>query len=284
MAAKLPRFSTLPPELPHTPAPHPAATPAPQQGPRSFVTEKPDAIEGHNFNPQWRAQNSGEPGVVHTSRDIEPQVNGISDELRAKHDASVKKYPFLNLSDGEFVILNIQRHLIGLLIPVASSAGLIILMLTGLIAYPFLTSGAATTTAATATGGIAAPGFGFVALIILLGSVLVGIYGYIAVWVYLRNQLFLTNESVIQELQYSLFSHHEQTASLGSIEDVSYKKHGIWQTMFNYGSIRLSTEGEETTYRFYYVANPKEQTAILTNAVEAYKNGRPVTGPEELES
>lgn len=41
--------------------------------------------------------------------------------------------------------------------------------------------------------------------------------------------------------------------------------------------IRLSTEGEETTYRFNYVANPKRQTAILNNAVEAFKNGRPVT-------
>ena len=66
--------------------------------------------------------------------------------------------------------------------------------------------------------------------------------------------------------------------SLGSVEDVSFRQTGVLQTMFNYGTIRLSTEGEETTYRFHYVSNPKHQVAILNNAVESFKNGRPVTG------
>jgi hypothetical protein len=105
---------------------------------------------------------------------------------------------------------------------------------------------------------------------------LVGIGGYIAVWVYMNNKFFLTNESVIQEIQTSLFSRHEQTVSLINIEDASFQQHGILQTMLNYGSIRLSTEGDETTYRFEYVSNPKEQIATLNNAVEAFKNGRPV--------
>ena len=92
----------------------------------------------------------------------------------------------------------------------------------------------------------------------------------------MRNQFFLTNESVIQEIQRGLFSRHEQTVSLGSIEDASFEQNGLLQTMLNYGSIRLSTEGEETTYRFYFVSNPKEQIARLNNAVESFKNGRPV--------
>ena len=40
--------------------------------------------------------------------------------------------------------------------------------------------------------------------------------------------------------------------------------------------IRLSTEGEETTYIFQYVANPRRQIAIINNAIEDFKNGRPV--------
>ena len=105
---------------------------------------------------------------------------------------------------------------------------------------------------------------------------LTGIGGYIAYWVYTANKFFLTNESVIQEIQLGLFTHHEQTVSLANVEDASYDQHGIIQMMFNYGSIRLSTEGEETTYRFSFVANPKQQIATLNNAVEAFKNGRPV--------
>ena len=93
---------------------------------------------------------------------------------------------------------------------------------------------------------------------------------------YAQNRFFLTNESVIQEIQLSLFSKREQTVSLGNIEDASFSQKGILQTFFNYGSIRLSTEGDETTYRFQYVANPRHEIAILNNAVEAFKNGRPV--------
>lgn len=96
----------------------------------------------------------------------------------------------------------------------------------------------------------------------------------------MQNRFFLTNESVIQEIQISLFSKREQTVSLMNIEDSSYSQKGILQTLFNYGSIRLSTEGDETTYRFNYVADPKNQVAVLNNAVEAFKNGRPVTNDD----
>ena len=100
--------------------------------------------------------------------------------------------------------------------------------------------------------------------------------GAVALWIYLQNQFFLTNESVIQEIQESLFSRHEQTVSLGSIEDASFRQSGIIQTVFNYGTIRLSTEGEETTYIFHFVARPREQIAVINNAIEDFKNGRPV--------
>ena len=100
--------------------------------------------------------------------------------------------------------------------------------------------------------------------------------GGASIWIYHKNQFFMTNESVVQEIQHGLFSHHEQTVSLGSIEDASYRRQGILQHILNYGTMRLSTEGEETTYRFAFVENPKEQIAIVSNAVEAFKNGRPV--------
>ena len=267
MSVIVPDFTPLPPEMPQPETASPELS-----GNQSFVTKLPTEIDGHNFNPQIRAQYSNEPGVVHTSRPIEPKSATISDELLKKHQESVAKYPFLNLSEGEYVILNIQRHPIGLWEPVGSCVFLIILLLSGLFIYPAILE----RQTATAITGAGLPDFGFVAMVLVLLSTLVGVITYIAAWIYLRNQFFLTNESVIQELQYGLFSHHEQTASLGSIEDVSYRQHGILQTMLNYGSIRLSTEGDETTYRFYYVSNPKKQTATLTNAVEAFKNGRPV--------
>jgi hypothetical protein len=95
--------------------------------------------------------------------------------------------------------------------------------------------------------------------------------------VFTNNRLFLTNESIIQRIQISLFSKQEQAVSLSSIEDSSYKKDNIVEYFFDYGDIRLSTVGDETTYRLSYVSKPKEYMAVLDNAVESFKNGRPVS-------
>lgn len=268
------------PETPQSDTPQPAAYDAngrplyahpPQQAspmPPTMVSVAPDHIEGETFDPQLRKQYANEPAVVHAVRELEPEEREPSDELKQLHDASAAQYPFLNLSRGEHVILAVRRHPIGLFVPVGVTALLVIILLTGLISYPMLQADGYLT-ALPDSGALIGPALLFI-LLIALG-------GYIAVWVYLQNKFFMTNESVIQEIQYSLFSRHEQTVSLGSIEDASYRQTGILQLMFNYGTIRLSTEGEETTYRFYYVENPKKQIAILNNAVEAFKNGRPVT-------
>src|SRR5690606_38669616 len=108
----------------------------------------------------------------------------------------------------------------------------------------------------TTTAASSLPPVAGIAVIAFLLCTLILIGSFISVYVYLQNKFFLTNESVIQEIQHSLFSKHEQTVSLANIEDASYRQEGILQHMFNYGSIRLSTQGDETTYRFNYVTNP----------------------------
>lgn len=239
----------------------------------SMVTSKPTAQTGHNFNPQLRVQHSSEPKLVHTTRPANPKVSKISEKVKRKHEESLRLYPFLNLSKGEFVVLVIRRHPIGLLIPtIVTAISLVILVSLALLVPDFY--------AASANSGsnmaFDLPTQGMVVGVLLLLALLAAIIGGSSIWIYQRNQFFLTNESVIQEIQHNLFFHHEQTVSLGSIEDASYKRRGFLQHIFNYGTMRLSTEGEETTYKFAFVEDPKNQIAIVSNAVEAFKNGRPV--------
>ncbi|MCB9820218.1 PH domain-containing protein [Candidatus Nomurabacteria bacterium] len=240
-----------------------------QRARSSHVTAAPESHDGHAFNPRLRTQYANEPQVVHETRGVDPKGFEISDRVRDRHDKSKRRYPHLNLSDGEYVILDIKRHPIGLLMPVFAGGIVLVALALALIVYPADTSMSRL------------PDFGAALLICSLIMILVGIGTFIAVWVYLQNQFFMTNESVIQEIQHSLFSKHEQTVSLGSIEDASFKQTGILQTMFNYGQIRLSTEGEETTYRFAYVSDPRSQVAVINNGIEAFKNGRPVEDPHD---
>lgn len=252
---------------------HPVVdTPPAEPTTQSHITTRPQAYEGNNFDPQIRAQYANEPGTIHAARAHEPEVPQMSERLKNKCEQSHREYPHLNLSEGEFVIMSIKRHPIGLFIPVALTMLITVLLGSLLMLYPDIYTASLQTL----------PGVVVVSAVLIMMLLLTLLGGGIAVWVYLQNQFFLTNESVIQEIQHSLFSRHEQTVSLGSIEDASFKQYGILPFIFNYGLMRLSTEGQETTYRFNYVANPKAQVAIVNNAVEAFKNGRPV-GSEYLD-
>jgi uncharacterized membrane protein YdbT with pleckstrin-like domain len=206
--------------------------------------------------------------VVHVARPLEPQKPVLSHEAMRRHERSKNLYPFLNLSEGEYVISAVRRHPIGLVIPLSLGTLLIGISLGVLFNYSSVVE------TFSLTGGLA--DIGAVTLPILAFVAAVGLGMFVAWYVYTSNKFFLTNESVIQEIQISLFSRQEQTVSLSNIEDASFTQNGILQQIFNYGDIRLSTEGDETTYRFSYVANPKDHIARLNNAVEAFKNGRPV--------
>lgn len=206
--------------------------------------------------------------VVHTARPVDIEKPFISIATQAKHDEAKRLYPELNLSGSEYVITMVRRHPIGLFGPLAIGVMLIALSLSALLNYDIIAEFFRLTDAAASVSAVVLP----ITLFILL--VCLGVY--IAYFVYTNNKFYLTNESVIQEIQMGLFHRREQTISLGSVEDASYVQNGILQEILGYGEIRLSTIGNENTYTFPYAGHPKERIAALNDAVEAFKNGRPV--------
>lgn len=191
------------------------------------------------------------------------QPISIDSATKQKHDEAVRKYPMLNLSEGEYVISSFKRHPIGLISIWGIVALSILIILVLPIMFYGLDIGSTIRLSSTATIALG---------LVLLGMVVLAIVaGIIATYVYESNMFFLTNEAVTQRIQASLFSRKLQSISLGSVEDVSYRRSGVLQTVLNYGSIRLSTEGEETTYRFSYVSNPERQVHMINNAMEAFR-------------
>lgn len=246
-------------------------------GNASNQDQRPVAYDS-NGNPLYAAPPEQSPAhptqVVHITRATEPLHVAVSEEAKRRHAESMKRYPSLNLSEHEYVVNAVRRHPIGMWGPLFATALSVSLVFILVMNYPYLSEAL----------GLPMEMFGTVLLMAVLMTLLFLIGGYLAIWVYTNNRFFLTNESVVQEIQASIFSKKEQTVSLLNIEDASYSKRGPLQTILDYGSIRLSTEGEETTYRFDYVANPKKQIAILNNAVEAFKNGRPVDAPDNSDN
>lgn len=190
----------------------------------------------------------------------------VSPELMAKHEESRRRYPGIHISRGEYIITEVRRHPIGLV-----SIWVLMLMLVaitlaviplydanvGLIASVFDTSVDKLPTAADITMPIMA----------LAGVFLLG--GLIAVYVYNGNLFYLTNESIIQFIQSSIFSTKEQQINLVNVDDVSYKQQGILQQVLHYGTVRISTEGDaHNPYIFYFVANPQVVTRTINDAME----------------
>ena len=69
---------------------------------------------------------------------------------------------------------------------------------------------------------------------------------------------------------------------LSSVEDASFRQDSILQNLFHYGTFRLSTVGDETTYTFKYSDITGEQLKAVTDLISAAKKrGRKKKAAEE---
>ncbi len=206
--------------------------------------------------------------VVQVTRSTDPIAVSVSPEMARRHQESKQKYPFLNLTNGEYVISDVERHPIGIIFIWFITT---LATLTVVAAWWFLLAHPGTPTTLIAPESVVPVSMFTGGLIILVVAV-----GWVVATVYKGNKFFLTNESVIQEIQTSLFARQEQTINLENIKDASFSQTSLMQQLFGYGTIRLSTEGDEQEYSFTVVNYPRRQIGVINNVIEAVKYGRPI--------
>lgn len=216
---------------------------------------------------QSTQQSTSEPAptIVHMTRSLEPIAQEISPELQAKHNRSVKLFPRLDLSEHEYVILSVRRHLIGLVTPAFVTAIFVAIVFSITIFFPEIER---TLDWTVPYGGVLVGG------LLMVAALLAGMY--ILYWVYVNNTFFLTNESIIENTQLSLFSSNVKSVGLGDVVNVSYRQSDAVEKIFNYGTVEIGTKDDDISYIFSYVRQPKTQASALKDAVEAFKNGRPL--------
>ncbi|MDB5183607.1 MAG: hypothetical protein JWO07_288 [Candidatus Saccharibacteria bacterium] len=188
-----------------------------------------------------------------------------------RHLDSVKLFPGVDLSEEEFIISEVRRHVVGLLLPVIVAIILGLVIIFGLSLYPKLVP----------NGN---PPFSSLVLPAVLLLALISLGTYIVIWVYQKNRLFITNESIIQQIQFNLFAHNEQTVDLSEVKDISYSQAGAFQMLLDYGTIILTTEGDGRTYTFATVTAPKKVVSMLNSVLEDFKNHRPVSQPAMVDT
>lgn len=183
----------------------------------------------------------------------------MDDDLaKIRHERSKKDFPNISFEDSEYIEFAFSRaRVCFLMIWGATALGIILVLLGFLITIVSQSS--------LDEMGLR---FMFIILFALLAAIVIS--GIVASRIYHGNKIFITNLHVIQMVMNSPISTSINIIDLSSVEDASFRQDTIIQRIFNYGTFRLATVGEETTYTFKYSdISPKELkevTKLITNA------------------
>lgn len=182
-----------------------------------------------------------------------------------RHARSKKDFPFLSLEEGEYVELAITRAKISLIITwFLSIASILLLLLCSIIlpnlVLPELFPEDIVTPFA---GGIKS----IFSLVFIIIFVLIIVITLISTKIHFGNKMFITNLRIIQISTAGLFSSMTSVVELSRIEDVSFKQENVTQKIFGYGTIRMSTVGDETTYTFPFVTTPTDEVQTISHLV-----------------
>ncbi len=179
-----------------------------------------------------------------------------------RHDRSVKDFPTLALDDDEYVEFAFKRAKIYL-----------VLMYSGLILGLALVA-IALSIATSKTSMLGPMGQNFINIILMILIVAALIAAGFIWMIYHGNKVFITNKRVIQKVRLSPFATSTNMVDLSSIEDVSYRQGGILQTLFHYGTFRLATVGDETTYTFPYAEVSADDLKVISRMISDAKDNK----------
>lgn len=165
----------------------------------------------------------------------------------------------LGLDPNEQILQQIKRHPVGLIWIYLSGAVGIITLLILLFVSVRSTNGLLINLSDFSYGVL----FGILILVVAAVT-------YVGAYTYRLNELVITNENIIQLLQFSLLNRQISQLNLAKIQDVSVDRVGILSTFVDYGTIDIETAGEASNFRFDYVANPNRVAKIIIEAHEDY--------------
>lgn len=106
----------------------------------------------------------------------------------------------------------------------------------------------------------------FALLVIALGLV----FMILAARIYNSHQLIITDQNITQVLQIGLFNRKVSELSMSNVEDVTAQQKGIFPTIFNYGTLKIETAGEQNNFLFNYCPNPNAYAKALLDARSQY--------------
>jgi hypothetical protein len=88
--------------------------------------------------------------------------------------------------------------------------------------------------------------------------------------IYYQSKLTLTDKSLVQIIQRSLFNRKISRLSMSNVEDVNVEQKGVIASIFNYGTLTVQTAGEEDNFVFSFCPNPNIYAERILEARQVY--------------
>jgi uncharacterized membrane protein YdbT with pleckstrin-like domain len=110
---------------------------------------------------------------------------------------------------------------------------------------------------------------GVVFLALIMGLILL-----VATSVYRASKLIVTNKHVIQVLQRGVFDRKVSQLSLMRVENVTSEEPGFFASIFNYGTIRIETAGEQDNFYFSMARSPNWNAKRIAEVWQAARENR----------
>lgn len=182
---------------------------------------------------------------------------------KIRHERSKKDFPDLRIDEDEYVEFAFRRAKVCLMMIICGTGIATIIVL---LAFLLVLMGQSM---------LDDIGRNFLFIILAAMLAVIVITGLISLRIYNGNKLFITNKRAIQMIMISPLASSVNIIDLVSIEDASYHQEGILQNLFHYGTLRLATVGDETTYTFKYSDIKGEELKAVTDLIsQAKKRGR----------
>lgn len=110
---------------------------------------------------------------------------------------------------------------------------------------------------------------------LLLGGIVLAVtilifFLLVSTYVYRRSRLIVTDRSLVQITQRSLFIKKVSRLNFANVEDVSAEQRGILATIFNYGTLLIQTAGALDNFEFTLCPNPNKYADQIIEARQLY--------------
>ena len=90
-----------------------------------------------------------------------------------------------------------------------------------------------------------------------------GVRGYFRWYRYHHDVWLITNQRLIDSIRRHWFNHEVASADLVDIEDVSMERNGLFQTLLDFGDLRVQTAGEEANFVLSNIHHPSRVLTTL---------------------